>query len=317
MGASEITRRAIEVFSRRVSGDTPLFLYLHYNEVHWKYVAPARYYRRFARRGLSVKDTLRLGTEWRGMGNRLVDADAVSFYRDLYDGALAYCDESIGRLLEHLRDCGMLDEMLVIVTADHGENLGEHGLLGHGWLLNDALLRVPLILRYPPLQDRHVRPQVQASLADVAPTILHCAGLERASSRSGFDGASLVPYILGEESKVERYAFAEVWEPNISSFPPMRELSPHLYESGGPYHTTAMRGARYKLIATDGLPPELYDVGSDPVELTNIASAQPHQAALMKERLDQEYGTARAPELDLAQDEVAEIEARLRGLGYL
>ena len=78
-----------------------------------------------------------------------------------------------------------------------------------------------------------------------------------------------------------------------------------------------MRGARYKLIATDGLPPELYDVGSDPVELTNIASAQPHQAALMKERLDQEYGTARAPELDLAQDEVAEIEARLRGLGYL
>ena len=73
----------------------------------------------------------------------------VAYVRDLYDGEIRYVDRELGRLLDALRAAGMLERTLVIVTADHGESLGEHGEDTHSVFCYDSTLRVPFFLRHP------------------------------------------------------------------------------------------------------------------------------------------------------------------------
>ncbi len=95
-----------------------------------------------------------------------------------YDRAIAYMDHEIGRLLDGLASEGVLDQTLVIVTSDHGEQFGEHGLQFHSNSLYMQLLHVPLIVVYPPLVPKGVRVPEPVSIRDVPATILDLAGLE-------------------------------------------------------------------------------------------------------------------------------------------
>ena len=88
--------------------------------------------------------------------------------RRLYDGAIASIDQEIGRLLDELRRRGVLDNTIVIVTSDHGEQFGEHGLNGHGNSLYLPLLRVPLVIRYPPRVAGSIRADEPVTLRDLA-----------------------------------------------------------------------------------------------------------------------------------------------------
>jgi arylsulfatase A-like enzyme len=98
---------------------------------------------------------------------------------DLYDGAVRGADRVVGQLLEQLRQRGLEDEVLVVVTADHGEFLGEHGLWGHVHGLYEPVLAVPLVLAGPG-QPRGVCHPATARLIDVAPTVLEAAGVPQA-----------------------------------------------------------------------------------------------------------------------------------------
>src|SRR5207247_191218 len=97
--------------------DRPFFLFLHLYDVHAPHVAPGPFAQRFASRP--------------------------------YDGEVAYVDTQVRRLLEVLEARGLAKATLVVLTADHGESLGEHGEEGHGIFVYDATLHVPLILRLP------------------------------------------------------------------------------------------------------------------------------------------------------------------------
>src|SRR5262245_47020386 len=92
-----------------------------------------------------------------------------------YAGALAFMDSQIARLVAALESRGMLDRTAMIVTADHGESLGEHGERGHGIFVYESALRVPLIVRWPGVAPRRVPHLVQ--LIDVAPTVLALEGV--------------------------------------------------------------------------------------------------------------------------------------------
>jgi arylsulfatase A-like enzyme len=111
--------------------------------------------------------------------------------RSLYDGEVSFNDDSFGRLIEHLRETGELDDTLVVFTSDHGEEFWEYGRRGHGRSLADPVLRIPLILRLPAGHDTPPSPAAPAELVDVLPTVLDVLGME-VERPDGIDGRSLL-----------------------------------------------------------------------------------------------------------------------------
>ncbi|HET8648232.1 MAG TPA: sulfatase, partial [Vicinamibacteria bacterium] len=186
--------------------------------------------------------------------------------RDLYDNELAYNDRELGRLMEALKREGLYDRTLVAVTADHGEEFGEHGTFRHGRSLYDSLLHVPLLLKLPGSRHGGRRVAALASNIDIAPTVLAAAGLP---GPAGFRG-SVLPLAAADGSEApseRRYVFAE-------------QLSPKevLY---------AARDARFKAIhqlipRTQAL---LFDVGADPGELRNLLPRPPAEARPVMQEL--------------------------------
>jgi arylsulfatase A-like enzyme len=138
-----------------------------------------------------------------------IDKNDVEHVIALYDGTIRQTDEAIGRLLDYLKDSGLDQRTLVIVTSDHGEELLEHSKIAvHSHTLFDELLRVPLIFRGPgiPARDSALEEQVQS--IDITPTILELARID--PGRAKFQGRSLLSLIQGKrKGKAEKYAFSE------------------------------------------------------------------------------------------------------------
>ena len=111
-----------------------------------------------------------------------------------YDGEVAWCDELVGRLVAALRETGMLESTLMIVTSDHGEALGDHGEDVHGYFVYEATLRVPLVVRGPGIKPGG-RLGSLVRTVDLFPTILDMTGLGAATQPSS--GRSLAPALRG------------------------------------------------------------------------------------------------------------------------
>ena len=128
--------------------------------------------------------------------------------RTLYLGEIAYQDQQLGKLLDALRMRNLLDETLVIITADHGELLGDQGLMGHEFSLSDDLLRVPLVLRYPPRLPARQTVTLPVSHLDLLPTVLDVLG--ESEIPVPLEGKSL---LASEAISPERALIAEYSQP--------------------------------------------------------------------------------------------------------
>ena len=169
-----------------------------------------------------------------------------------YDGAIAFDDAQVGRLLAALASRGLDDRTVVAIAADHGESLGEHGELTHGLLLYQPVLSVPLLLRAPGLAARRVDTPV--SLVDLAPSL---AGLLRQPlpppKGGALDGRDLSAALLGGREPSPSELYAETRYPEVFGWSPL----------------FALRRRELKFIAAPH--PELYDLHSDPHETRNLA----------------------------------------------
>jgi choline-sulfatase len=176
-----------------------------------------------------------------------------SVYGASYEGEIAYADRVVGILLDHWSERRGLDRTLVVVTADHGEGLGEHGEMTHGVLVHDATLRVPLVIRAAGL---HVAGGIAApvSLIDVMPTVLALVGVP---CPAGVQGRDLSPLLRGRAlawSRTSGYA-----ESLYASF----------HHGCVPLH--ALREGGFKLVR--GVADDLFDLTADPHELRVAADA--------------------------------------------
>jgi arylsulfatase A-like enzyme len=245
----------------------PWFAFLHTYQVHEPYAPPP------------------------GYRERVGSPDTPS---GSYDGEVRYTDEHLSRLLAELRRFGVLDETLIVVTSDHGEQFGEHGLRGHGNSLYDTLLHVPLLIRAPGLVPAGRRIDHPIGLIDLVPTVLEL--LEKRPS-PWVQGVSLVPLLRGE-SLPPRQLFAENW--------------------GGVFAMRSTMGDEPKLMpqATAG---EMYLTAGDPLEERNLAPSTAPATFEYAARRFAEHCTAptpppspvQAPPLDPA------VEEKLRALGYV
>lgn len=227
-----------------------------------------------------------------------------SYVEALYDGGVRVSDAHVARLLRALRDSGRARSTAIIVTSDHGEDLGGRAsvhVASHGHSLYDDLIRVPLVVhdprgRYPP-----GRITTQVSTLDIAPTILELLGEE---PPDGLDGRSLMPVMLGHET-AHRVAFSRV------------------HRKGPP--TVSVRDGRYKLIRdlsqrAEGVT-EIYDLAVDPGETRDLAGSSPEIEPTLEQELERfRAELQRRGALDFSLEQAAlpdELRDQLRVLGYL
>jgi choline-sulfatase len=253
---TEAALRWLEKAPLPAASTAPFFLWVHYYDPHAPYEAPAEFTARAA---------------------------------SPYDGEIAFVDAQLARLLRRAEQGPT--PTLVLVTADHGESLGEHGEDTHGIFLYDSTLRVPLLLAGPGVPSGRVVETVARGI-DVAPTLLDYAGL----TARGMEGRSLRSAASGAELE-DAPAYAE-------------SLHSQLQYGWAPLH--AWRTARYKLIEAPR--PELYDLQSDGQESQDLSARDPARLEGMRGELRKLMATT-AP--SAAGEVDPETAQRLAALGYV
>lgn len=279
----------------------PFFLYVHTTDPHSPYAPPRDVFElydadpydgavSFARDPLLL-DTIRKG------GLPLDERDRLRL-EALYDGEVTYHDEHFGRIVEGLAARGLADETLVVLVADHGEELFDHGSVGHGHTAWQELVHVPIIVRWPGVTEAPVRIGDPAGLVDVAPTILDILGIP---VPGGMRGRSLAPLLLGEPSTAPRGAVCgikDTWRCLVAG---RYKLLEHATSR---HATTAM----------------LFDLEADPDELVDVAPLMPLTLRTLRGLLGlaiHEAGPSHpqheAPEAVID----TETSMQLRALGYI
>ncbi len=240
----------------------------------------------------------------------------VDYVRALYDGDLLNADRFVGRFLERLRELGLEGRTLVVVTSDHGEEMGDHfpaNIGDHGHSLYDNLLLVPLVVYDPRHPYAVPRVKSQVRTIDILPTIAELLGVARDPE---LDGTSLVPLMNGTDA-TDREA--------LSGWNHKGELRASLRDRGFKYvvATGAVAAtARYSVLNP---PPdhELYDLAADPNERNNLYGAKPELAKAMDETLMKrrrqvlERGGAQEHGSALPEGADPELDERLKSLGYV
>lgn len=284
------------------------FLFIHTYEPHTPYT------RRTFAGGMDPGRVGRIFTVDRiPQFNKECDAfneEELRYLRALYDGGVLESDRHVGAFLDFLEEIGVRDRTLIVVTSDHGEELGEHypGHSGsHGHSLRDDQVRVPLIIQNPLEPYRVKKVALQARLMDVLPTVAEILDIPDVPPSTG---SSLVPMMRGEE-KSHRAAYGGA-------------------TSNGPQRIF-VRWLGYKFIRIVGPPPkgrpplkppppkiQLYDLRTDPLEEINLAAREPEIVRRMQEVFDSSKEREAGRVIDMNAEEMDDkLRERLRSLGYI
>jgi choline-sulfatase len=215
-----------------------------------------------------------------------------------YDGEIAGADRAVGMLLDGLRQNHLLDDTIVVVTADHGESLGEHGEKTHAIFVYDATIHVPLILRYPRLLPRGKTYGGPVSSVDIVPTLLSALRLPGGGETQGLD---LLGAFAGRRPPPEHPQYIESL----------------LSEVGfGMAPLAGIRSNGYKFIRAPR--PELYNLKADPRELTNLYASDPRRAAMLDQELERVLSASKRLSVEPADNPMSrESIENLISLGYL
>ena len=210
-----------------------------------------------------------------------------------YDGEVAYTDAAVGRFLDHLRQRNLFASATIVVVADHGESLGEHGERTHGTFLYDSTIRVPMLIKTASANAKRAI-DVPVETADLAPTLAALGG----GTLDRVDGRSVLPLIDGAAGDADRPAYAESYYQNVLlGWSPLR----------------AVRTARWKLVEAPRS--ELYDLPHDPGELENRLDERAALASGLQRALHA-IDSAGAGGREAPTAAARESAERLRSLGY-
>jgi arylsulfatase A-like enzyme len=311
--AGEVIRRGFARWLAERDDDRPYFAFLNFMEAHRPYYATRDERARFlspAQVELSVRMEHRYSDRHAySFGALEIAGDELAATAGLYDAALSHLDEIIGGIASDLRAAGRLDRTLLAITADHGEHLGDHHRLGHEFSLYDALIRVPLVLRYPPRVPVGREPRAVAQL-DLRRTLLELAGLEADAQDRG--RSLLAPASEGEAA---RWLLAESLEVRSKPIRAVQKRFPDLDLTPWKRAFRAVERGRIKLIEGEGGRRELYDLAADPAEMRDLAAQRPEVVAEFAAQLDALRAGARPSETRAPSG--AEHEQLLESLGYI
>jgi arylsulfatase A-like enzyme len=298
--AERIDQEAFQLLDRVTASRQPFFLFLNYMDAHWPYLPPSPYDRLYPGKDCSVTD---MDGQYQGSVSRLLKGGAplsdheLQEYVSQYDGGIAYMDAQLGALLAHLQKSGVYDNTIIVITSDHGEALGDHSGLSHGYTLYQDEVHVPLLIKYPG-SSRPERIDTWTSHVDLLPTILDVAGI---AAPPGVHGRSLKGGAAGDGREVVTESFVRGF---FSQFASTNR------------NERAILVGTQKYIWSNAGTRELYDLAADPAEQHNLCASESGRCSELQQRLDRwatiiPRSQPQKPNLD--RDSVE----RLRSLGYI
>ena len=245
----------------------PFFAWLNYFDAHAPYLPPEPFDTKFGpkRNQPAVYDM---------SYRRVWSPKEIQVELDAYDGAIAYIDHQIGLLLDELQRRNVLENTVVIITSDHGEQFGEHGLFDHGNSLYRQLLHVPLLISFPQRIPEGIRVRHAVSLADLPATIVDLAELENGPRMPG--------------NSLQRY-WARTHPSHDMMTPLLSEQragirSPEWHPISKGDMKSLVTNRWHYILNGDGRE-ELYDFEQDPLEIANLAHDETNQLTLKQFRL--------------------------------
>jgi arylsulfatase A-like enzyme len=316
-GAATATEMVLSWLDQRRGDGRPFFAFINLLEAHLPYQPPPQVLLRMgwpeealSMGGFSIEEAERLLA-----GEREIQANHLVVIRTLYQSEVSYADEHVGVIADALQRLRSLDDTLVIITSDHGEHIGEHGLMGHEFSLFDPVLHVPLIIRYPRLFEKGQRIKTPVSLVDLVPTVLEIIGEDLSSENLA--GRTLLTRTAAEEQ--ERPILAEYERPEKLINHYWRSKHPGVDMSRYDVALKALRQGEFKYIVDSEGNEALYRLVEDPHEQRDVASAYPAVVSDLRARLDDMAGMPTASQLppsDIPETD-PELLQRLRSLGYV
>ncbi|MDE0481558.1 MAG: sulfatase-like hydrolase/transferase [Candidatus Poribacteria bacterium] len=319
--AEAVNQTAIELLELAQSQDKPWFAFLHYWDPHTPYLPPLPFERMFYsgdecdpnNRSMDAVYACEPFTDYFRQWMCKPDPDDPDdlakkrlwtdrrYVNSQYDASIAYMDASLAQLFQYLQDCGLMEETLLVITADHGEELDEHQLWYDHHGLYQTNCHIPLIMHCPAIIPKGQRLDGLVSLKDIAPTVLDYAGQSALEKREKMEGASL-------RSLVENGADDGSCE------------AIYLTECGW-MKKRGWQTRKWKLIVETGGTPavyntpdiELYDLEEDPDEIYNLAEEADDIVAQLKNDMDA-FLKQRLAETGLP-DPTVEQEITMRRIG--
>jgi arylsulfatase A-like enzyme len=246
--------------------DKGFFLWIHWFHPHRPYDPPDRYISAFAGGYSGTADSSPefIMQVWRRQ-IEIEQAD-IDHLVGRYDGEVAFTDVQVGVIIDALETLGLLDNTIVVITADHGEILYDHEhYFGHDIALYDECLRIPLIIHAPGLEIGESRIEQLVQSIDIMPTVLDLLDVVHPE---GLEGKCLLPLIGGGGQATAEYCFSETF--------PFPEKCP-------PRHAVRTADAKliWKEVRSDSMVKELYDLAADPGETNNLYGEHPDFAAYL------------------------------------
>jgi arylsulfatase A-like enzyme len=308
---------------RAVAGE-PFFMWIHLMEPHSPYLPPDDHARVSPRTFTGLDDLEINGAlyhflqrQWGASPEKInhpsVDELGISraalteHLLGLYEGEIHFCDAELGRFIETMRELGLLNDTLFILTADHGEEFFDHGYVTHHFKsgLAEELIRIPLLIRPPGGLPGGRRVEQLVRMVDIAPTVLDFVGLRSAAAK--MEGATLRPLMDGRSEEPRTAFFSTI-----------------------PYQIVRTERWKYRLerhAGPGGSPVErLFDIVADPMETTDLAARHPDVLKQLRTE-SSEFAkrlTSRTPPSSSASsgpglsDEIdEETRKQLEALGYV
>ena len=351
-GAARTTDR-IEGWLADRDDDRPFFLFANYIEPHVRYRPPREHAEPFLPADATYEEATEIRQDPRAydVGEYELTERDCRLLAALYRGELSYVDSQLQRLRAALREAGEWEDTLLVVVGDHGENVGDHGFLGHQYNLYDTVLHVPLVLTGGAFSREAggtgdaggnggttdaaetgtgetgtgeagkaggtIRGDL-VQLSDLVPTLLDATGVSDPELREQCRGQarSFHPELSTDAGRDAVYAEYVAPQPSMAR---LEERFGHVPEHVREYDRSlrVIRTDRWKLVSGSDGHEELYDVRADPDEATDLSADRPERASQLRSRLETWHDSLDHAEATGEVSMSAETEQRLQNLGYL
>jgi arylsulfatase A-like enzyme len=256
---------AFQLFRRFVdqSGKgKPFFAFINFMAAHNPYDSSHQFFGRFT----SNQSIYCTDNSWQGffLGRRKFSPQEIQQLNEHYDEEILYVDFLVGRIVDLLVEKQIWDETVFVVTSDHGENIGDHGLMDHVFSLYQTTIKIPLLIHYPRLFPANTRDGQFVQILDIFPTLLGLVGVD--SERIRFQGFD----ITKTDPRDERAVICEYDYPQqvLSNYNKKERESEALAKYKRRIKSIIFSGHKF-IWGEDGRH-ELYDLGRDPGESVNL-----------------------------------------------
>ncbi len=315
-----ILNHAAEKLKKNTTGDMPQFMYINIMDTHLPYHPAFKFRRKFGLKNTDPHNVEYLQKSFKQIRSRpedLSDKQLLTL-QCLYDACVATADYRLAKLLKILQRPQLRDNSILVVTSDHGEHLGEHGLLNHWFSLHDILLKVPLIISYPKKisQGQRIKPQIQQH--NLMYTLLDLIGYQDPSITPELIKTNSLLEIAAGNIHAPEFTYAEHDYP-VLNLQEIRRYNPEFNDENLISPKQAIRTNQFKYIKYDSGLKELFNLEKDPGETTDVITQYPKVAEILKNQLTLLHNQSvikQKNKINISEFD-PEVKKRLSDLGYI